>query len=47
LLGGYYGLQTTATIVGTGGIAAAAFAPWIVQALFASYGGWRLSRVSL
>ena len=46
LLGGYYGLQTTATIVGTGGADAAAFAPWVVQALFASYGAWRLAQAS-
>lgn len=46
LLGGYYGLLTTATIVGTGGVAVTAFAPWIVQAVFAGYGAWRMARVS-
>lgn len=47
LLGAYYGLQTTASVVAAGGIAAAVFAPWIVQSLFAGFGVWRLARMSL
>ncbi len=46
LLGGYYGLQTTATVLAGGGVAAAAYAPWAVQALFAAYGAWRMAVVS-
>jgi LPS export ABC transporter permease LptG len=47
LLGAYYGLQTTASVFGAGGVAAAVAAPWAVQALFAGFGAWRLARVSL
>lgn len=46
LLGGYYALQTTASVVGSGGVAGAALAPWGVLGLFAAFGAWRFARMS-
>ena len=46
LLGGYYALQTTASVMGSGGVASTALAPWVVLGLFAAYGAWRFSRMS-
>jgi LPS export ABC transporter permease LptG len=46
LLGGYYALQTSASVIGSAGFAAAALAPWFVLAAFAVFGAWRLARLS-
>lgn len=45
LVGGYYALQTTASVIGAGGISAAAVAPWFVLCLFGIFGLWRLFRI--
>ena len=45
LLAGYYALQTTASVIGSSGIAAAAAAPWLVLGLFTALGSWRLARI--
>lgn len=47
LVGAYYGLQTTASVIGASGGPSLPLAPWLVQALFAAYGAWRLGRISL
>jgi lipopolysaccharide export LptBFGC system permease protein LptF len=44
LVGAYYGLQTTASILGAGGVPSLALAPWFVQVGFGAYGSWRLAR---
>jgi lipopolysaccharide export LptBFGC system permease protein LptF len=46
LLAGYYALQTSASVIGTSGFAATAFAPWFVLAAFAAYAGWSFARTS-
>jgi LPS export ABC transporter permease LptG len=46
LLGGYYALQTTASVIGSGGFAATAFAPWLVLAGFGAFAAWRLARAN-
>ncbi len=47
LLGGYYGLQTTASVIGAGGFGpAASVAPWLVLGAFSAFGAWRLARMS-
>jgi LPS export ABC transporter permease LptG len=46
LVGGYYALQTTASVIGSGGVSAAAAAPWFVLGSFGVFGLWRLSRIS-
>ena len=46
LLGGYYALQTTASVVGSGGVASTALAPWVVLGVFAAFGAWRFARMS-
>src|SRR5262245_50399926 len=46
LLGGYYALQTTASVVGSAGLAASVLAPWVVLAAFGAFGAWRFARVS-
>ncbi len=46
LLGGYYALQTTASVVGAGGFAATALAPWLVLSGFGAFGAWRFARTS-
>jgi len=46
LLGGYYALQTTASVVGSGGVASSALAPWFVLGAFAAFGVWRFGRMS-
>ena len=45
LLGGYYALQTAASVIGSAGYAAAALAPWLVLSSFGAFGAWRLARV--
>jgi LPS export ABC transporter permease LptG len=44
LLGGYYGLQTAASVVGAAGFPASALAPWVVLGAFGAFGAWRLAR---
>ncbi len=41
----YYTLRTAASLLAAAGIAAAAFAPWLLIAAFASFGAWRLLQV--
>jgi LPS export ABC transporter permease LptG len=45
-LAGYYALQTSASVVGTSGFAATAFAPWFVLAAFGAYAAWSFARTS-
>jgi LPS export ABC transporter permease LptG len=45
LIGGYYALQTTASVIGSAGLAAA-LAPWLVLAAFGTFGAWRFARLS-
>jgi LPS export ABC transporter permease LptG len=40
----FYGVQATTEVLGAGGIAAAAAAPWIVLTGFGGFGAWRLLR---
>ncbi len=44
LLGLYYGLQTTATVLGSGGVPRAASAPWWVLGAFSAFALLRLAR---
>jgi lipopolysaccharide export system permease protein len=46
LLAGYYALQTSASVVGTSGFAATAFAPWFVLGAFGAYATWSFARTS-
>ena len=46
LLGGYYALQTTASVIGSAGFAAAVLAPWLVLGAFGAFGAWRFARIS-
>ena len=45
VLGLYYALQTTGSIVATGGVAAAVPVPWFLLGGFGAWGAWRLYRV--
>lgn len=45
ILGLYYGLQTTSSVVASGGVAAAIHMPWILVTGFTAWGAWRLARV--
>jgi LPS export ABC transporter permease LptG len=44
LLGGYYALQTAASVVGAAGFAASVLAPWFVLGAFGAFAAWRLAR---
>lgn len=44
LLGVFYAARTSAALFAAGGVAAAAFAPWIVLGAFAAIGAWRFAR---
>jgi lipopolysaccharide export system permease protein len=41
----YYTLRTTAATLSAGGVAFAAFAPWLLLALFGILGAWRILRI--
>ena len=41
----YYTLRTTASMLASGGVMFAAAAPWLLLAVFAGLGGWRLSKI--
>jgi lipopolysaccharide export system permease protein len=41
----YYTLRTTAATLSAGGVAFAAMAPWLLLALFAGLGAWRILRI--
>lgn len=45
LVAGFYTLKTTASLFAEGGYAVAVASPWILLALFAAFGTWRLARV--
>lgn len=45
LLGIFYTLLATGSIIGAGGVAAAVPVPWIALALFGAFGLWRLARM--
>jgi lipopolysaccharide export system permease protein len=46
LLAGYYALQTSAGVIGAGGIAVIALAPWLVLAVFGAYAAWSFVRAN-
>jgi lipopolysaccharide export system permease protein len=46
LLGGYYALQTTASVIGSAGFPAGVTAPWLVLGAFGALGAWRFARVA-
>lgn len=46
LVGAFYAMQATGTIVASGGVAAAVPAPWILLLVFATFGLWRFARMA-
>ena len=42
----YYTLRTAGSLLAAGGVASAAYAPWLLLAGFGAFGAWRLTRVS-
>jgi len=46
LLAGYYALQTSASLIGAGGVAVVAMAPWFVLAGFGVYAAWSFARTN-
>ena len=44
-VGVFYTLRTSASTLAAGGVALAVSAPWLLLALFGSFGAWRLARI--
>jgi len=42
----YYTLRTAAATLAAEGVTLAAFAPWLLLAVFGGVGAWRLSRIA-